>query len=60
MICNIGNRRELLVDKFLLDMERTTTRETLHHPVRREMIFTNDAPWEADGWVYVLSVLPDV
>lgn len=56
MICNIGNRRELLVDKFLLDMERTTTRETLHHPVRREMIFTNDAPWEADGWVYYTVV----
>ena len=56
MVHDIGHRRELLVDDFLLDTARTTARETLHHPVRRELIMTNDAPWEADGWVYYTVV----
>ena len=51
MIHDIGHRRELLVDDYLIDAARTTTREALHHPVRRERVLTNDAPWEADGWV---------
>lgn len=49
---NIGDRRELFVDDCLLDAQKTTARRVLHHPVRRELIMTNDAPWEADGWVY--------
>lgn len=58
MILDIGHRRELLTDSFILDEARTTARETLHHPVRQECIMTNDAPWEADGWVYY-TVLQD-
>lgn len=54
----IGNRRELFVDDALLDIGRTTARETLHRPHRRECVMTNDAPWEADGWVYY-TVLQD-
>ena len=30
MVHDIGHRRELLVDDFLLDTARTTARETLH------------------------------
>lgn len=52
MIHHLGTDRELLVDDFLLDTARTTAAEQLHHPVRRECVMTNDAPWEADGWVY--------
>lgn len=52
MIYNIGENRELFVDQELIDAQRTTTREMLHHPVRRECVMTNNAPWEADGWVY--------
>jgi len=48
----IGRQRELFLDEFLLDKEKTTAARVLHHPVRRELIMTNDAPWEADGWVY--------
>ncbi len=58
MVPNIGSRRELMVDSFLLDETRTTAREVLRHPVRRECVMTNDAPWEADGWVYY-TVLQD-
>ncbi|MBQ8813031.1 MAG: hypothetical protein IJZ85_00840 [Lachnospiraceae bacterium] len=49
---NIGNRRELFVDLYLIDKERTTAREWLHSPVRRECVMTNNAAWEANGWVY--------
>ena len=52
MAIDIRDQRELFIDDYLLDTARTTAAETLHHPVRREMIFTNDAPWEADGWTY--------
>lgn len=48
----IGNRRELFIDSYLIDQEKTTTREILHSPVRRECIMTNHSPWEANGWVY--------
>lgn len=48
----IGDRRELFVDDALLDMSRTDAAEVLHHPVRRELMMTNDAPWEANGWTY--------
>lgn len=58
MIHPVGCRRELFVDGELLDAGRTTARETLHHPQRRECVMTNDAPWEADGWVYY-TVLQD-
>lgn len=52
MAYNIGENRELFADHELIDMKRTTAREVLHHPVRRECVMTNNAPWEADGWVY--------
>lgn len=56
IIHDIGQRRELFVDAHLIDAGRTTAKEVLHHPVRRECIMTNDAPWEADGWVYYTVV----
>lgn len=49
---DIGFRRELFLDDTLIDLSRTTAGEVLHRPVRRELVMTNDAPWEADGWVY--------
>ena len=52
MAHNIGGNRELLIDNALIDTARTTAQEVLHHPVRRECVMNNSAPWEADGWVY--------
>ena len=52
MTIPIGTRRELFVDGYLLNGKRTTAKEVLHHPIRRELVMTNDAPWEANGWVY--------
>ena len=44
---NIGNRRECFFDTFLIDEAKTTAERRLHKPVRREVILTMDAPWEA-------------
>jgi hypothetical protein len=44
-IIDIGTRRELFVDDFLLD-EMRDVRLDLQHPERREVAFTADAPWE--------------
>ncbi len=52
MSINIGSRKELFVDDFLIDVTKTTAGKKLNKPVRRECIMTNDAPWEANGWVY--------
>jgi len=44
-IIDIGARRELFVDDFLLDTLEDV-RLDLKHPERREVSFTCDAPWE--------------
>lgn len=46
MAHNIGGNRELLIDNALIDTARTTAQEVLHHPVRRECVMTNSAPWK--------------
>lgn len=51
-ICEIGSRRELFVDDWLIAELRGVTRR-LHHPVRREVALTFDAPWEGPVSFYV-------
>ena len=48
----IGSRRELFADDFLIDQKLTDAVRSMHHPVCRERVLVNDAPWEGDGWVY--------
>ncbi len=55
---NIGSNRELFVDDFIVDTEKTTAKAVLGKPVRRECVFLNDAPWEGNGWIYY-TVLQD-
>ena len=52
MAINIGDRRELFVDDHIIDTKRTTAKKRLNRPVRRECVMVNDAPWEANGWIY--------
>ncbi|MCA8998081.1 MAG: hypothetical protein KDA80_13880 [Planctomycetaceae bacterium] len=47
----LGNRRELLVDDFLID-KMENVRLELHRPQRREVVFRTDAPWEGNGSAY--------
>ena len=49
---NIGNRRELFVDNFLIDEEKTTAPAVVHKPVKRDVAFTHDAQWETLGAAY--------
>ncbi len=49
---NIGARRELFVDDFLVETMRGDIHLELHHPTRREIVFKTDAPWEGNAAAY--------
>ena len=51
-VIDIGSRRELMVDAYLIDQLSGSARQQLHHPVRREIAITHDAPWEGNGGNY--------
>jgi hypothetical protein len=48
----IGNRRELLVDDFLVHALSGGARLELHEPVAREIVLRTDAPWEGNACGY--------
>ncbi len=48
---NIGNRRELLVDRHLIETLKGVELR-LHHPVPREVAIVHDKPWEGTGCGY--------
>ena len=50
---DIGSRRELFVDTFLVDQLKGQAQLRLHHPVPQEEVFVFDAPWEGSGSNYV-------
>lgn len=54
---DIGDRRELFVDEFLIE-KRTGVDLRLHSPTPREIVLVNDAPWEGAGGAY-LTVFRD-
>ena len=47
----IGSRRELFVDGYLIDSLKDARRE-LHHPTAKNIAITHDAPWEGAGSGY--------
>lgn len=49
---DIGSRRELFVDDFLIDRLAGKTQLRLHNPVPREIAITHDAPWEGSACGY--------
>ena len=48
----IGSRRELFVDRQLIDHLAGTATLRLQHPIPREQVLTHDAPWEGTGSGY--------
>jgi hypothetical protein len=48
----IGDRRELLVDDFLVDKLSGGARLQLHHPTPQEIVLKTDAPWEGNACGY--------
>ena len=51
-IPDIGSRRELMIDGFLVDRLEGQARLRLHNPVRREIAVAHDAPWEGNACNY--------
>ena len=51
-VLDIGSRRELMVDDFLIDSMRGAATHRLHHPVWQEIAVVHDAPWEGNGGGY--------
>ena len=49
---DIGTRRELFVDQFLIDRLAGKAEQRLHHPVAREIALVHDSPWEGTGSGY--------
>lgn len=45
-VCEIGSRRELLLDDFLVMRLGGGAQWRLHHPVPREAVLAMDKPWE--------------
>ena len=48
----IGSRRELFVDDYLVERFTGGARLRLHEPQRREIAVLHDAPWEGNGCGY--------
>ena len=49
---DIGSRRELFVDDFLIERLAEGARLQLHHPEPHEIVLVHDAPWEGTGCGY--------
>ncbi|HEY8505532.1 MAG TPA: hypothetical protein VIL46_13190 [Gemmataceae bacterium] len=49
---DIGSRRELMVDDYLIERMSPELRQVLHHPVPREIVLVHDRPWEGSGSGY--------
>ena len=49
---DIGSRRELFVDKFLIDRLSGRAEQRLHSPQPQAIAITHDAPWEGSGCGY--------
>ena len=51
-IVAIGSRLELMVDEYLIQSMAGGAELRLHQPVRREIVFETDAPWEGNACGY--------
>jgi hypothetical protein len=49
---DIGSRRELFVDDFLIERFVGQAQQRLHHPDPQELALVHDAPWEGTGSGY--------
>ncbi|MCY2968488.1 MAG: hypothetical protein NT069_33500, partial [Planctomycetota bacterium] len=45
---DIDSRRELFVDRYLIDTLQDGARLVLHRPTPREISLTHDEPWEGN------------
>ena len=55
---NIGARRELFVDDYLIDRFEGRAELRLHSPTQREVVFACDKPWEGN-WSGLVTYIQD-
>jgi hypothetical protein len=55
---DIGSRRELFVDDYLVDRFVGEAELRLHRPVQREVVFACDKPWEGN-WSGLVTYIQD-
>jgi len=57
-VADIGSRRELFIDDWLIDSLAGGATRRLHHPVPQNIAFTPDQPWEGTtaGYYTLLAV----
>jgi hypothetical protein len=51
-VIDVGSRRELFVDRALVDRLAGGAELRLHHPTPRDIAIVHDAPWEGSGSGY--------
>jgi hypothetical protein len=51
-LIDVGSRRELFVDRYLIDRFLGKAELRLHHPTPREVVMVHDAPWEGNATTY--------
>lgn len=51
-VIDIGSRRELFVDDFVIDKLTGDAELRMHHPTPREIAIVHDAPWEGSSSGY--------
>ena len=49
---DIGSRRELMIDDYLIESISDSLRLQMHKPVRRNLAMVTDAPWEGNACAY--------
>ncbi|MGN1059376.1 MAG: hypothetical protein ACI4QW_03000 [Clostridia bacterium] len=52
MYIDIGNRREVLWDDYLIEKGSTTAVLRVHKPLSKELVYVFDKPWEESGVSY--------
>ena len=51
-VIDVGSRRELFVDRLLIDRLLGGAEQRMHHPIPREISLVHDEPWEGTGSGY--------
>jgi len=49
---DLGSRRELFIDRYLIDRLDGEIDLVMHHPTPREVVVVHDEPWEGSGGGY--------
>ena len=51
-VIDIGGRRELFWDDYMIDTDNTTATPFLHQPTKKDLVLHLTMDWEGDGCDY--------